>query len=181
MLLQVASTSFISTAFYVALSWNTTSNVKQLGLSPATGQYMTIVILAFNSIGYVVIGHLLDTGVPALTMYMAALPAVTGLSFAMFASMGTTLAATYIIVSGMLLLAIGIAQVPNILALTRLYAPLDRSTGHSLALQAAVPQRYKRLAPAFWIMAMAVPGLAATVVVCRYRPRLNQPYLARLA
>lgn len=198
-LLQVATTGAVAAGSYVAVPWNTTENIKQLGLSVATGQYMTIVALAFNALGCVVSGHLLDSGVPALTMFLAVLVAVVGLAFAVFAgAMRSTLAAGYIVLS-LLLLVLGVGQTIITLPMTRIYAPLDRSTGHSLAynigygfigglaplvvtaLQAAMPQQYKSLAPAFWIMAMAVPGFAAALALCRYRPRLNQPYVARLA
>jgi hypothetical protein len=123
----------------------------------------------------------------------ACLPA----GFGVFYGVWTSTVAAWCLVSLMQLL-LGAAMAIVALPCTRIYSPLERTSGFALgyncgygvigglspiiitALKASMPEGLKVYAPSFWLLALGGVSLLGCALLRSYAPRMNKRFVGHL-
>ena len=196
LLLHICFMAWVSGAFYVTVSW-LAKDLRTYGYPLLQTQGLLIVSLIPNAIGLLVVGNLIDRGVRAIWLNAIIVIIGSALGFAVFKSVGKSLPAAWGIVC-LFHLFIGGAMANVALPCTRIYEPLQRTTGFSFgynagygvigglsplavaAIKAGLPLAMRAFAPAFWLLALGAISIVGCLGLNLYAPRLGRPFVGRL-
>lgn len=129
LIIQVLFMAWVSGAFYLVVSWLMES-LKKSGMPPINVQGLLITALLFNSAGLLGTGCAFDKGMKAIHANAIILLAGLGASFILFLAISLSQFATWSLVCLMQLI-IGSAMADVVLPCTRIYDPLERTSGFS--------------------------------------------------
>jgi len=189
--------AWVSGAFYVVVSWLMAYLKKTYKYTALTYRGIIIVSLIFNAFGLLSMGVAFDKGMRAIYANFLVVIVGAGMGFGIFYGVGESVAASYCLTS-LMHFVIGMAMAIVVLPCTRIYAPLERTTGFSFAyncgygvlggtsplivtsIQADLAKDLKVFAPAFWLLALGGLSMIGCVMLRYYAPRLNKRFVGHL-
>jgi len=196
LLLHICYMGWVSGAFYTTVSW-LVKDLRSYGYPLIQTQAMLIVNLLVNMVGLVGAGYLFDRGMRPLLSNAVFVTIGVALGFAVFKSVGTSLPTAW----GVLCVfhfVLGGAMANVGLPCTRIYEPLQRTTGFSFgynagygvlggmsplavtAIKAALPHSHLAYAPALWLAVLGVLSLIGSVGLAFVKPRLAKPFVGKM-
>lgn len=198
-ILHVFFMAWVSGAFYTATSWNV-ANLINLGTPTVIARSVILVSFVPCSLGQLALGYALDKGLKAMLANGILVTVAAGTGFGVFYGMANSYALSFILLSIFLFL-VGIAVGLVALPCTRIYDPLQRTTGFSFAynvgfgvigglsplavtaIQTSLKQTNPsivKLAPAFWLLPLAFASVLGSIGLRLYMPRLNKPFIGKM-
>lgn len=196
LLLHIMFMAWVSGAFYTTVSW-LAKDLRTYGYPLLSTQGILIVSLIPNALGLLLIGFLIDRGVPAIWSNACLVLAGSGLGFLVYWGVGKSLASAWGL-TAMFHLVIGGAMANVALPCTRIYEPLQRTTGFSFgynfgygvlgglsplavsAIKANLTAAAHPFAPAIWLACLGAISIVGCVGLRLYEPRLGRPYVGKI-
>ncbi|GBF92045.1 hypothetical protein Rsub_04392 [Raphidocelis subcapitata] len=196
LVLHICFMAWVSGAFYTTVSW-LAKDLNHYGYSLVSTQGILVCSMIPNFLGLATMGAAIDAGLRVLWSNAALALAGSALGFAVFSGVSVSLGAAWGLVA-LFHFVIGLAQANVALPCTRIYEPLQRTTGFSLgfnigygvigglspfavtAIQTSLPEGDRGYAAAIWLMALGAISVAGSFGLRLYAPRLSKPYVAKL-
>ncbi|KIY99354.1 Putative proline/betaine transporter [Monoraphidium neglectum] len=190
--------AWVNGAFFVAVTWLSGQLINTYKLHPNVALAITIVSLIFNTVGLSLAGYGFDHGMPAITAAAGTLILGVGSGFGLYYWVGTGSLAALWVAPSLLHLVVGFYMALYVLPMTRIYHPLERTTGFSFAyatgygilggISPLVVTAFKAklgadaasFAPAFWLLLLSGGSVIGIVLLKLYLPRLDKPYISRV-
>jgi MFS family permease len=173
--------------------------MKNKGISTLQSQAVMVVSLVPNAIGVLLVGWLLDRPtVRALWANLACVIVGVPLAYGVWSGVGSNLAANYLLMS-VYQLVVGAGMGLAVLPVSRIYKPLERTTGFSFgynlgygvlggmspliitSTEYGMTHGTKWLAPAVWLTALGALSIIGVFALRKLKPRLNEPEVTKLA
>ncbi|PSC68521.1 Alpha-ketoglutarate permease isoform B [Micractinium conductrix] len=207
LLINVMYMAWVSAAFYGMASWAPNQLIDKTLVHKAPTivmQGIVIVSMLSNAVGLYLTGHMFDKGVKAIWINAGVMLAGMGTCVGVFygvwetpyATQAKTLACWFLI--PLFQFIVGMAMASVVLPATRIYAPLERTTGFSFAYNCGygvvggltpfvvtsiigdLDPALKAYAPSFWMLALGGASLLGCYLMKLYSPRLNKPFVGRI-
>lgn len=199
-IIQVMFMAWVSAAFYLTVSWLMVG-LRKGGpmISVIESQGILIVSLVFNAVGLVATGWGFDLGLRSI--YANALVVVIGMGVGagVFYGAWTSAVAAWTLTSLMQLI-IGSAMALVVLPCTRIYEPLERTSGFSFGYNTGygilgglspmivtsikndlgATTHIANFAPEFWLLGLGVLSVIGCFLLKAYMPRLNKRFVGHL-
>ncbi|KIY98064.1 hypothetical protein MNEG_9899 [Monoraphidium neglectum] len=190
--------AWVCGAFFVAVTWLSGQLINTYKLHPNVALAITIVSLIFNTIGLSIAGYGFDHGMRAISAGAVCLVIGVGSGFGLYYWVGTGSLAALWVAPSVLHLIIGFYMALYVLPMTRIYHPLERTTGFGFgyaagygilggisplvvtAFKAGLSAEAANLAPAFWLLLLGGGSAIGIVLLKLYLPRLDAPYISRI-
>jgi len=194
--LHICFMAWVSGAFYTTVSW-LAKDLRTYKYPLIQTQALLIVSLIPNAIGLWAVGRAIDKGAKALWLNAILVAAGTALGFSVFKCVGWSMGFAWGLVC-VFHLVIGGAMAVVALPCTRIYEPLQRTTGFSFgyncgygvvgglsplavaAIKAALPAASRAFAPAFWLLVLGGISIFGCFGLNLYAPRLGRPYVGKI-
>jgi MFS family permease len=173
--------------------------MKERGVTNINAQAVMVVSLVPNAIGVLLVGYLLDRpNMRALWANLAVVVVGTPLAYGVWQGVGTSMAANFLLMS-LYQLVVGAGMGLAVLPVSRIYKPLERTTGFSFgynlgygvlggcspliitSIEYSMVHDSKWLAPSVWLSALGVMSIIGVFALRKLKPRLNEPCVAKLA
>ncbi|KAL4447988.1 hypothetical protein ABPG75_005207 [Micractinium tetrahymenae] len=195
--------AWVSAAFYATVTW-LPDEMRDAGLKHIVSQGIVVVSMLTNAAGLFACGTAFDKGWPAIYINLAITLVGMSIGFGVFRGMWwqsaaldvNSLAAWFLmpLFQGL----IGIAMASVVLPATRIYAPLERTTGFSFGYNCgygviggltpfavsgiidSLGADKEAYAPAFWLLGLGGASVLGCLLCYLYGPRLNKPYVGRI-
>ncbi|KAL4444980.1 hypothetical protein ABPG77_004030 [Micractinium sp. CCAP 211/92] len=195
--------AWVSAAFYATVTW-LPDEMREAGLRHIVSQGIVVVSMLTNAAGLFACGTAFDKGWPAININLAITVVGMSTGFGVFRGMWkqsaaldvNSLAAWFLmpLFQGL----IGVAMASVVLPATRIYSPLERTTGFSFGyncgygviggltpfavsgiINSLGPDK-EAYAPAFWLLGLGGASVLGCLLCYLYGPRLNKPFVGRI-
>lgn len=195
--------AWVSAAFYATVTW-LPDEMREAGLKHIVSQGIVVVSMLTNAVGLFACGTAFDKGWPAIYINLAITVVGMSVGFGVFRGMWdqsaaldvNSLAAWFLmpLFQGL----IGVAMASVVLPATRIYGPLERTTGFSFGyncgygviggltpfavsgINNSLGPDNEAYAPAFWLLGLGGASVLGCLLCYLYGPRLNKPFVGRI-
>jgi hypothetical protein len=186
----------VSGAFYTTVSW-LAKDLRTYNYPLLQTQAILIVSLVPNALGLLLVGWAIDRGARAILLNAAIVAIGIPMGFAVFKCVSRGLPAAWALIC-CFHLVIGAAMANVALPCTRIYEPLQRTSGFSFgynsgygvlgglsplavaAIKSGLPAATKAFAPALWLLCLGCISFVGCFGLNMYAPRLGRKYVGRV-